>query len=41
MSVELEVESIFDKTSSDLWDAIQNDKIRCLKTEDFRVSTVY
>lgn len=36
MSQELEVESIFDKTSVDLWEAIQNDKIKCLQNESFR-----
>lgn len=40
MSLELEVESVFDKASADLWEAIQNDKIKYIKTEGFRVSTI-
>lgn len=40
MSLELEVESVLDKTSTELWKALQNNKVKCLKTEDFRKTIV-
>lgn len=40
MSLDLEVESVLDKTSTDLWNALQNNKIKCLKTEDFRKTII-